>query len=137
MHRVIQLFKSTTERAYNQTSTLLIKRLAELFSWYYVMWCTVRERPGDGDDQTSPGWGRPLRPSSAESAPGFSSQCISTGICSIIQPVVQKTTENQVGMIAQIFIFHLLFKNVSLTLFIYLHSSYRVNRAFSDDKPGN
>lgn len=120
---------------------MLIKRTAELCSWYCAMWCTLRERPGDGDDQTSSGWGRPLGPSSAESAPGFSSRSISAGIWSTIRPVLEKTTENQVGMISRIFIFHLLFKNVSssvyLTLFIHLHSSYRVNRAFAGDKPGN
>lgn len=102
----------------------MMKRITELFSWCYVMWSTLRERPGDGNDQTSSGWCRPLRPSSAElpAAPGFSPWCFSAGTRSIIRPVVEKTTENKVGMILNFHLVILFKKCFKLNVFniVYL-----------------
>lgn len=55
-------------------------------SWHYVMWRTLREGPGDGDDQAGSGRSRPLGPPTKElpAAPGFSSWCISGGVRSIV-----------------------------------------------------
>lgn len=57
--------------------------------------CTPRERPGDGDDQTSSGWRRNLGPQSAHSAdPGSSSQCVGTTAArAIVQAIMEKATE--------------------------------------------